>query len=51
MKSRNGFLVDIEEVVVYTSSAVIIKENLPFCTEFSMCFIRYRDIVDRFVYL
>ena len=51
MKLRNGFLVEIEEVFVCTSNVVIIKENLPFCTEFSMGFIRYRDIVDRFVYL
>ena len=37
---------EIEEVIVYTSMAAIIKEHIPFCREFSIFCIGYRVVVD-----
>ena len=35
MKWRNGFLVEIVGVVLYTSKVLKIKEHVLFCREFS----------------
>ena len=42
----DGFLAEIEGVIVYTSRVGIMKEHIPFCREINILCIGYRAAVD-----